>query len=86
MSEVNVVAIIVALIAGLCSVAGQWIISHQQGEKRKTENAVRDARLDDRLDRVEKRLDEHNKYAEKFGDIQRDIAVIKTEIQNLKGA
>ena len=76
--------VIVAIITGICSVIGQWIISHNANEKRKIEDAVRDARLDDRLVGVEKRLDTHNNYAEKIGDIQRDISVLATEIKNLK--
>lgn len=78
--------IVVAIITGICSVIGQWIISHNAAEKRKVDDAVRDARLDDRLSGVEKRLDEHNGYASRFGEIQTDIAVIKNEIKNLKGA
>ena len=75
--------VIVAIITGICSVIGQWIISHSANEKRKIEDAVRDARLDDRLVGVEKRLDAHNKYAQKFGEIQTDIAVIKNDIKTL---
>ena len=75
--------VIVAIITGICSVIGQWIISHNTNEKRKIEDAVRDARLDDRLVGVEKRLDAHNKYAQKFGEIQTDIAVIKNDIKTL---
>ena len=75
--------VIVAIITGICSVIGQWIISHNANEKRKIEDAVRDARLDDRLVGVEKRLDAHNKYAQKFGEIQTDIAVIKNDIKIL---
>ena len=78
-------AVMVALITGIFAVIGQWIISKNQNEKRRVEDAVRDARLDDRLKGVEKRLDEHNNYASKFGTIQTDIAVIKNEIKNLKG-
>ena len=76
-------AIIVAIIAGVCSVLGQWLISHQQSQKRKTEDAVRDARQEDRLASIEKKLDEHNGYAEKFALIQTDIAVIKAKIGQL---
>ena len=76
-------AIIVALIAAVGSIFGQWLISRNAREKQKVEDAVRDARLDDRLTGVEKRLDEHNKYAQKFGDIQTDIAVIKNDIKTL---
>lgn len=79
-------AIIVAIIAGLCSVIGQWLISHQADQKRKEDQAVKDALQEEKLSRIEDQLRVHNSYAEKFGDIQRDIAVIKTEIENLKGA
>ena len=78
--------VLVAIITGVCSVFGQWLISHNAAQKRKTDDAVRDARLDDRLAGVEKRLDEHNKYAQKFGEIQTDIAVIKNDIKNMRGA
>ena len=45
--------------------------------------AVRDAKLDDRLAGVERRLDEHNRYAERFSAIQTDLAVIKNDIKTL---
>lgn len=76
--------VLVALITGLCAVIGQWLISHNTNQKRKVDDAIRDARLDDRLAGVEKRLDEHNNYASRFSEIQTDIAVIKTEITSLK--
>lgn len=75
--------VLVALITGLCAVAGQWLISRQQNEKRKVDEAVRDARLEDRLRSVEKKLDEHNGYAARFAEIQTDIAVIKNDIKTL---
>lgn len=65
--------IIVAVITGVFSVLGQWMISRE-----------REARMDERLKSVEKKLDEHNGYAKKFESIQIDIAKISTEIQNLK--
>lgn len=65
--------VIVAIITGLCSVLGQWLISRE-----------REARMDERLKSVESKLDEHNKYADKIGSIQADIASIKTSVQFLK--
>lgn len=65
--------IIVAIITGICSVFGQWLISRE-----------REIRLDERLKSVEKKLDEHNGYAKKFESIQIDIARISTEIKNIK--
>ncbi len=78
--------VIVAIITGLCSVIGQWLISRQQDGKRKVEDAVRDARLEERLKSVERKLDEHNGYAARFSEIGTDIAVIKNEIRNMKGS
>lgn len=75
--------VVVAIITGICSVIGQWLISRNANEKRKVDDAVRDARLDDRLSGVEKRLDEHNNYAARFSEIQTDIAVIKNDIKTL---
>lgn len=77
-------AVIVALITAVGAVIGQWLISRRQNEDRKTADAVRDARVEDRMAAVEKKLDIHNGYAEKLGEIQQDIAVIKTEITMLK--
>jgi hypothetical protein len=77
-------AIIIAIIAALGSVLGQWLISRKQSQDRAIAEAERETRLDMRLQGVEKRLDEHNNYASKIGSIQTDIAVIKNEIKNLK--
>lgn len=76
-------AVIVALITGICVVVGQLIITRQQTAKRRIDEAVRDAKLDDRLARIEERLDSHNSYAEKFVEFGTDIAVIKNNIKTL---
>ena len=76
--------VLVALITGLCAVVGQWLISRSQNEKRKVDETIRDARLEDRLKSVEKKLDEHNGYAKRFGEISTDIAVIKNDIKHLR--
>lgn len=76
-------AVIVALITGICAVVGQWLISRKQSQDRETAEAVRDQRIEDRLQGVEKKLDIHNGYAEKFAEIGADIAVIKNDIKTL---
>lgn len=67
--------VIVAVITGIFSVIGQWLISRE-----------REIRLDERLKSVEKKLDEHNKFSDKIGGIREDIASILTDIRNLKEA
>lgn len=54
----------------------------QEEERRKTE-AVRDAKLEMWMRGVEEKLDTHNGYAEKLGQIGTDIAVIKNDIKTL---
>lgn len=76
-------AIVVAIITGACAVIGQWLITRQQTAKRKTDDAVRDARLEDRISALERKIDIHNGYAEKFAEIGTDIAVIKNDIKTL---
>ncbi len=75
--------IIVAVITGVCAVLGQWIISRRQSKDRQVEDAKRDQRQEDRLAAIEKKLDIHNGYAERFAALGTDIAVIKNDIRTL---
>lgn len=80
--------IIIAVITGLLSVVGAYISNSIIARKKSREDAIketeREARQAIKIETIEKKLDIHNKYAEKFGDIQKDIAVIKNEVANLK--
>jgi hypothetical protein len=81
-------SVIVAIITGVLAVLGTYVGNVTISRKKSREDAVRDARneqkLADRLDRLEKKVDEHNNYGKKFGEIQKDVAVIKTEIEILR--
>lgn len=81
-------SIAVAVITGVLAVFGTWVGNASLSRKKTRENAVREARRDqelkDRLDRLEKKVDEHNGYAKRFEEISKDIAVIKTEIEILR--
>lgn len=78
--------IMVAIITGACAVIGQWLISRKQSQDRAVAEAERETRLEMRLQSVERKLDEHNSYASRFESIAVDIAKIKTELTNIKGA
>lgn len=76
-----------ALIAGICSVIGQWFIAKSNKEKADTERAVRDALIDERDKRFEAKLDEHNGYAKRFEEVAVKLAEIETKLELLtKGA
>lgn len=77
-------SIIVALITALGAVLGQLIITSASKKRSAVEEAKREQRLNDRLETIEHKLDEHNGYAEKFSTVTTDIAVIKTEIRSIK--
>lgn len=81
-------SIVVAIITGVLAVVGAYVGNVAIIRKKSRDDAIRDAerevRQSMRLDNIEKKLDIHNGYAEKFGDIQKDIAVIKNDVECLK--
>lgn len=77
-------SILVAIITAVGAVLGQLVISSASKRKQTIEEAKREQRLDDRLKEMERKLDSHNSYAEKFTSVTTDIAVIKTEIKGIK--
>ena len=66
--------VVAALIGAAASIIVNLISAWQQNSKRRLEEATREARLEERLKSIEKKLDEHNGYAQKIGGIQQDIA------------
>lgn len=77
-------AVVVALITGLCSVVGNSLLSKSYRTKEEQRREVEEAKVEIRLDNIEKKLDIHNGYAEKFSDISVAIAEISTELKAIK--
>lgn len=81
-------SIAVAIITGVLAVLGTYMGNVTITRKKTREDAVREAKREqewnDRLDRLEKKVDQHNGWGEKFGDIKQDIAVIKTELEFIR--
>ena len=69
--------IIVALITAAATIIGQYLLSKSQHDK---DNAV----LNERLDGIKTRLDEHNNYASKIGGLADDMSEIKVTVSSLK--
>jgi hypothetical protein len=79
----GIVAVIVCVINSRAQQRKMLIeFEERDAEKRKAE-AVRDAKLEMWMKGVEEKLDLHNGYAQKLGEIQTDIAVIKNDIKTL---
>ena len=86
--DVNILAYIIApTITGIFAVWGQYMISRKKAKEQEVKDAVRDQKIDDRLARIEenqnrqeKKIDEHNGYAKRFGEIEKAIVKIETKI------
>lgn len=80
--------IIIAIITGVLAVLGTYMGNIAITRKKSREDAIRDAERETRqamrLDAIEKKLDIHNGYAEKFEGIGKDITAIKKDIEYLK--
>lgn len=76
--------IIIALITGLCAVAGNYLISRKTSREDAVRDAQREQKQCDRLDEIEHKLDIHNGYAEKLGSISESMVAMKKDIEYLK--
>lgn len=78
-------AIIVALITATASVVCQLLISRKQRTDAEVKQAVKDKEISDRLSHIEEKLDIHNGYADKLGDVAISLAKMQKDIEFLKG-
>lgn len=69
------------VFTGICTVLGNYFIYIKRSKADLAESARKEQKQNDRLDSIERKLDEHNKYAEKFSDIKADNASIKSDIR-----
>ena len=60
----------------------KWKSEQEERErKQKEEQAIRDAKLEMKLSSIEKKLDEHNGYADKIGSIEQNLAYIRGKME-----
>ena len=77
-------AVLVAIITGVCSVVGQWMIAQKNRREDETKQAVKDALMQQRLDSIEAKVDEHNGYAKRFEEVAIALAELRTELKAMK--
>lgn len=77
-------AVIVALITAGTSVVVQLLITRQNNAKQAIEQAKRDQKLDDKLEVIDKKLDEHNGYAKLFSEISKSIVALQKDVEWLR--
>lgn len=91
MGEDNIVKIIVALLALAGTILGIIVGYITKSKKQVIIDAKREQKQNDLFDRlfremegIKKRLDIHNKYADKLGEIERSMVSIKKDIEYLR--
>lgn len=77
-------AIIVAIITGAFSFAGNAILNKKKSQEDAIKDAQREQRQSDRLESIEHKLDIHNGYAEKLGKISESMVAMQKDIEYLK--
>ena len=81
-------AIIVAAIGTAGSIMGACIAARSAVDKKTREDDIKDAqreqRQQDQLEEIKQKLDIHNGYAEKFGDIANQMTAMAKDIEYLK--
>ena len=76
--------VIASIISGLVAVIVCVWNNRAMINKQKIAEAQRDAKLEMWMQTVDRKLDTHNGYAERFSEIKEDIAGIRASIEFLK--
>lgn len=77
-------AIIVAILAVLGSYLGNVALTRKKAREDELRAIQRETRQEDRMKSIEKKLDEHNKYAEKLGSIDKSLTAMQKDIEYLR--
>ncbi len=73
-----------ALIVAVGSIVVQLLINHNNRQKEHEEQSVYRARLEGQMKSIEQKLDEHNQYAEKLGDLRDSMLLMQQDIKYIK--
>ena len=73
--------VLVALITGGVTLTVNLLANWSARKKDAIERAVSEQEIKDKLDVLEKKVDEHNGYAKRFGEIEKAIVRIDTKLE-----
>ena len=74
-------AIIIALITGLVSLLGNLIANYSVRKKDAIENATRDQHIEDKLQTLTNKVNEHNNMLDRITNIEKSIIRIETKLE-----
>ena len=76
--------IITGVFAIIGSYAGNVAIARRKQREQELKEVEREARQEERMKNIERKLDIHNGYAEKLGSIDKSIIAIQKDIEYLR--
>lgn len=80
--------VIIAIITGILAVVGAYVGNVAVSRKKSHEDALRDRereiRQDERMKKLEEKIDKHNSYGDKIGKIQGDIREINARLASIE--
>ena len=77
-------AIIVALLAVIGSYAGNVALTRKKTREDAIRDAERETRQQVKMESIERKLDEHNKFADKISSIEKTLITIQKDIEYLR--
>ena len=82
--DITTISVLIGVIGGILGILNQLTNLRKQQEEVIKKQAVRDKEMDDRLSQLEKKIDEHNGWGEKFTSLTEAIIEMKTDIKWIK--
>ena len=79
------VSAIIGILGGILGILNQLSNLRKAQEEQVKAQAVRDTKLDDKLEQIDEKLEAHNSYAEKFASLTNTIIEMQTDIKWLRG-
>jgi len=87
----SIIQLLGTIVTAVASVAAAYLAVRKSNQEQEIRNAQREQRQSDRLDNIDEKIttlehkvDIHNGYAEKFGDIANSMTAMAKDIEYLK--
>ena len=77
--DATTATIFATIIVEAASIIGILIKNSSERKETAVEQAKRDQKIEDRLERLEKKVDEHNGYAEKFSSTEKTLVRLEAK-------
>ena len=78
------VSAIIGILGGILGILTQLHNLRKAQEEQVKAQAIRDTKIDDKLEQIDEKLESHNRYAEKFAELTTAITTMQNDIKWIK--